>query len=543
MKIATVMRALMLLGAASVAGAAAAQDPFAPTAGADPALFVKQWREASKAFDAPRKALLATMDKEIKAGPFRGDYESLNGYEIPQWFKDAKFGIFIHWGVYAVPAYGNTWYPRQMYVQGTDIFKHHVETYGTQDKFGYKDFVPMFKAERFDAKAWAHLFKQAGAQYVVPVFEHHDGFAMYDSALSDWTVVKKGPKRDTGGELAAAVRAEGMHFGASTHRIEHNFFMGGGRQFRSDVNDPANAELYGPAHAWLEAETDDSVYNDFTYVSKAFADDWLARSVEIVEKYKPEIMYFDWWNGQPSLRDDVARFAAYYYNRTLEKGGGIGIINYKYHAMSPHSAVLDLERGQLGEIRPLHWQTDTSISNKSWGYLAKDEYKSPDFIVHQLVDIVSKNGNLLLNVGPRADGTIPDEVQQILLSVGGWLKVNGEAIYGSTPWLVYGEGPNNVVGGSFNDTKATEWSTEDFRFTAKDGVLYAIQMKPSAGGEAVIRSLGARSGLVVRGVSILGEAPVTGFTQGSDGLHVRIGAKPAGQYALVYRIALEPVRH
>ncbi len=514
-----------------------AQSPTAPTAGTDPNILDQQWIDASRKYDAPRKALLATVRKTIKAGPFRADYESLNQYEVPQWFKDAKFGIFIHWGVYAVPAYGNTWYPNQMYIQGTDIFKHHVETYGPQDKFGYKDFIPMFKAEHFDATAWAHLFKLAGAQYVVPVFEHHDGFAMYDSGLSDWTVAKMGPHRDTGGELATAIRAEGMHFGASTHRIEHDFFMGAGREFSSDVNDPKNAQLYGPAHAWLQADTDDSVYNDFTYVSQAFQDDWLARSAEIVEKYHPDIMYFDWWDGQPGLRDTLAQFAAFYYNDSLRHDGQAGVINYKYNAMSPHSAVLDLERGQLGEIRPMHWQTDTSISNKSWGYLAKDDFKSADFIVHQLVDIVSKNGNLLLNVGPRADGTIPEEVQQVLLEVGAWLKTNGEGIYGTTPWTVYGEGPNKVTGGSFNDTKTSPWTAQDYRFAVKGGNLYAIEMAAPTTGEAIVRSLATGSGVTVRAVTLLGADRTTGFEQRADGLHIKVGAKMPGQYAYVYRVA------
>lgn len=518
---------------------ARAADPTAPTAGADPASFAKAWMAAEKKHDPARQALLKQVGAAIGNGPFRADYESLNAYEVPQWFKDAKFGIFIHWGVYAVPGYGNTWYPRQMYLPGTDIFKHHVETYGPQDKFGYKDFIPMFRAEHFDATAWARLFKEAGAKYVIPVFEHHDGFAMYDSALSDWTVAKMGPKRDTGGELAAAIRAEGMHFGASSHRIEHDFFFGGGRDFASDVNDPRYASLYGPAQHWLEADADDAVYDDFTYVSDAFQDDWLARSAEIVEKYHPEIMYFDWWNGQPAMRDRLAQFAAFYYNESLKYDGGtVGVINYKYHAMAPHSAVLDVERGQLADGRPLHWQTDTSVSSKSWGYLKDDAFKTPDFIVHQLVDIVSKNGNLLLSIGPRADGTIPDEVQALLRSVGGWLKVNGEAIYGTSPWILWGEGPNKTTGGAFNDTKPTEWAPEDFRFTAKDGAVYAIQMHRPAGGETVIRSLARKSGLAVGSVDLLGVGGALAFRQAEDGLHITVPATIPGDYAFAYRIRL-----
>src|SRR5882724_27075 len=203
--------------------------PATPTAAQDPSAIDQAWQKASAKYDAPRAAILKEVDRAAQQGPFRADWESLQHYETPAWYKDAKFGIFIHWGVYSVPAFGNEWYPRNMYHEGSEEYKHHIATYGTQDKFGYKDFVPMFKAERFDPAAWAKLFKEAGAKYVVPVAEHHDGFAMYDSGLSNWTAAKKGPHRDVIGELAKAVRAEGLHFGASSHRVEHNFFLGVGR--------------------------------------------------------------------------------------------------------------------------------------------------------------------------------------------------------------------------------------------------------------------------------------------------------------------------
>ena len=272
------------------------------------------------------------------------------------------------------------------------------------------------------------------------------------NGLSDWTAVKMGPHRDLVGDLAKAVRGEGLHLGASSHRVEHDFFFGMGRTFQSDVNDPQNAALYGPAHTWLVNKGRTPLGNDFTYVSSAWTQDWLARSAEIVEKYHPEGIFFDWWIGQPSVRADLTRFAAFYYNTSLKNGGPVGVINYKDYAMQEHSAVLDIERGQLAGIRPQYWQTDTSVSNKSWGYIENDTFKSPEFIVHQLVDVVSKNGNLLMNIGPRSDGTIPDEVQQVLRDVGSWLKINSDAIYGTRPWKVYGEGPTRVSEGSFHDT-------------------------------------------------------------------------------------------
>ena len=514
-----------------------AQSPTAPTASDEPAEIDHVWQKASSKYDAERTALLKEVDAIADQGPFRPDWESLQKYEAPEWYQDAKFGVFIHWGAYSVPAFGNEWYPRNMYEPGFDAYKHHIATYGTQDKFGYKDFIPMFKAERFDPSAWADLFKKAGAKYVVPVAEHHDGFAMYDSGLSDWTAAKMGPHRDVIGDLSKAVRAEGLHFGVSSHRVEHDFFMGVGRKIPSDVNDPQYAAFYGPSQVGV-INWGTPVGNDFTYVSPAWTDDWLARGAELVDKYHPDIVYFDWWIGQASIRPNLTRFAAFYYNRSLKYGDHVGVINYKDYAMQEHSAVLDLERGQLGEIRPLYWQTDTSVSNKSWGYIKDDTFKSPEFVVHQLIDIVSKNGNLLLNIGPRSDGTIPEEVQQVLLDVGIWLNVNGDAIYGTRPWRTYGEGPTKVAAGSFHDTDTAHYTAEDFRFTTKDHALYAIGLAWPTTGEAVIRSLAATVGSQsVQSVSLLGTDAKPTFQQRPDGLHVQLPAQPPAKYAYVLRVA------
>lgn len=515
--------------------------PNAPTAGTDPAMLDQQWQAASRKYDAHRNVILQDVNRISQEGPFRPDFESLDTYKVPQWYKDAKFGIFIHWGVYSVPAYGSEWYPREMYTKGSDVYKHQIAAYGPLNKFGYKDFIPMFKAQRFDPQAWAHLFKESGARYVVPVFEHHDGFAMYDSGLSDWTVVKMGPHRDTSGELARAVRAEGLYLGASSHRVEHDFFLGEGRKLDCDVNDPKYAAFYGPAHTWLVNKDHTPLNNDFTYLSTAYANDWLARSAEIVEKYHPDMMYFDWWIGQPGLRHQLTKFAAFYYNESLKHGGHIGVINYKEYALDEHSAVLDVERGQLSDIRPLYWQTDTSISDKSWGYIKNDTFKTPEFIVHQLIDIVSKNGNLLLNVGPRSDGTIPDEVQQVLLAVGRWLKVNGDAIYATVPWKIYGEGPTQVVGGAFHDTATTMYTPQDFRFTSKNGILYAVEMGWPTDGEAVIHALGksASTTAKVQSVTLLGSTGKLKFQQKSDGLHIELPSQKTGNYAYTFRIEAE----
>ncbi len=512
-------------------------DPMAPSAAMSPSAIDEVWQKASGKFDAKRAAILEKVDEVNRTGLYRPDWESLQSYSVPDWYKDAKFGIFIHWGVYAVPAFGSEWYPRLMYIPGSPEYQHHIATYGSQDKFGYKDFVPKFRAEKFDPEAWAKLFKEAGAKYVVPVFEHHDGFAMYDSELSDWTAAKMGPHRDLMGDLAKAVRAQGLRLGASSHRVEHNFFLGVGRAIRSDVNDPQFAAFYGPAHPWMDKPEGTPLSDDFTFVSPAWTRDWLARSAEIVEKYHPDVFYFDWWIGQPSVRSALARFASFYYNQNLAEGKPAGVINYKDYAMQQSSGVLDIERGQLSGIRSLYWQTDTSVGNRSWGYIENDTFKTPEFVVHQLVDIVSKNGNLLLNIGPRADGTIPDQVQQVLRETGAWLKVNGEAIYGTRPWRVYGEGPTKVVEGTFHDTDTRPYTAEDFRFTTKGNTLYAIELAWPQNHEAVIHSIAPVAGdRDVASVELLSEGAKLEFQQQADGLHIKVPDQHASKYAYVFRI-------
>jgi alpha-L-fucosidase len=496
------------------------------------------WQKASAKFDSERNALLAEVDRTVNAGPYQPDWESLRHYEIPDWFKDAKFGIFIHWGVYSVPAFGNEWYPRLMYQEGSSEYKHQIAAHGPLSKFGYKDFIPQFTAEHYDPTQWAALFEESGAKYVVPVFEHHDGFAMYDSDLSDWTVVKMGPHRDVYGELAKALREKGLRLGASSHRMEHDFFLDGGRKLDSDVNDPQYAAFYGPAHFWLEGKK--SLLEDWTFLSNGYLDDWLARAAEIVQKYNPDIIYFDWWIGQPNARRHVARFASYYYNRAASQGK-VPVLNYKVSAMEEHSAVLDIERGQLSGIRPLYWQTDTSISTKSWGYIENDSYKSAESMVHQLIDIVSKNGNLLMNFGPRSDGTIPEQVQTTLRDIGSWLKVNGEAIYGTRPWTKFGEGPTAIVEGPFHDTDTKSFTSQDFRFTTKGNSLYALELAWPDSGEAVIHSLDATAlaGQKIVSVSLLGGNSSLTYQAKPDGLHIQLPPKNSGRYAYSFKIEFQ----
>ena len=302
---------------------------------------------------------------------YEATWESLKQWEVPQWYCDAKFGIFIHWGVYSVPAFGNEWYPRNMYQPGTPEFAHHVATYGPQAQFGYKDFIPQFRGERYDANAWADLFARSGARYVVPVAEHHDGFAMYDCSFSQWKATKMGPCRDVVGELAEAVRARGLVFGVFSHRAEHWWFMDGGPRFPSDVQDPRYGDFYGPAQ---RAPGDIRDLNE-SPPDQAFLEDWLQRTCELVDTYQPQLVWFDWWIQHHAFAPYLQRFAAHYYNRGTEWDRGVAI-NFKYGAFPEGVAVYDIERGQLRGIHPCFWQNDTGICHNSWGYVQQRQYKT-----------------------------------------------------------------------------------------------------------------------------------------------------------------------
>src|SRR6478736_6018170 len=483
-----------------------------------------------KLFPAEIEKRLAAIDAVAKRGPFQPTWESItNNFKTPEWYRDAKFGLFIHWGAYAVPAFGSEWYPREMYVQGSKEFAHHVATYGPQSQFGYKEFFPSFKAEKFDATEWAKLFKEAGVKYVVPVAEHHDGFPMYDSDLTDWTAKKYGPQRDVIAEQANAFRKAGIVFGASSHRAEHWFFFDGGMYFDSDVRDPRFADLYGPA---VNKRTSEAQSEPPT---KEFLDDWLLRSCEIVDKYQPEVLYFDWWICQPVFQPYLKTFAAYYYNRGVEWKKQVAINFKEWEGISyPRgSGVFDMERGAANDIQPALWQTCTSVSRNSWGYITNHVYKNTGEIVDELVDIVSKNGTMLLNIGPKADGTIPEPEQQILREIGAWLKINGEAIYGTRPWTKFGEGPTQTAAGSFSDKKEKpQFTAEDVRFTTKDKTLYAIALAWPTNGKLLIKSL---AGQKVKRVELLGYSGRVKSEPTPAGLLVMLPAKSPCDFAVTLK--------
>ncbi len=465
---------------------------------------------------------------------YQPDWDSIRSrYEVPAWFRDAKFGIFIHWGPYAVPAYMSEKYPPGIYDPnwnkgGMNAYAYHRKHYGDPSEFGYKDFIPMFKAERFDAAAWARLFKDAGARYVVPVAEHHDGFAMYHSHHTRWNVVDMGPKKDTLRLLADACRAEGLKFGASSHFALNRIY------YRTDdpdwdTNDPQYADLY-----WKPVDKDSPPEPEFL-------DLWWRRTTEIIDQYEPDLLWFDYGLDKPGWEPVHKRILAYYYNKGLDWGKEVVFQdkNMRHESFPEDLIVLDIERGRMADINPRPWQTDTSVGKISWGYIENEDYKSSDYLVDELIDIVSKNGCLLLNIGPKADGTIPDEAQAILRDIGAWLRVNGEAVYGTRPWKIFGEGPTKVATGHHSEKENTDHVSADIRFTTRDDVLYAIALAWPKDGRFNIRSLARGNPHESRPVKavefISGRSPVR-WKQTADGLALSVEGKPPCEAAYVFRI-------
>ncbi len=469
------------------------------------------------------------------SGPLKPSWNSLRNIPVPHWLRNGKFGIYTHWGVYSVPGYGKngTWYAHNIYVNpNSDDRKHHEATYGAPEKFGYKEFIPMFTGSRFDPDEWADLFKKAGARFAGPVAEHHDGFAMWNTRYSPWNAAKMGPKRDVVGELSKSIKQHGMKFLTAFHNAEHWFYFPTWDK-RYDVSDPRFAGLYGDSHDPADLP------------SKKFLDVWLGKLTEVVDHYEPDIVWFD-FGLQLVQQSYKKRFLAYYFNKAAAERREV-TVTYKYHDLSPGAGINDLELGQELDMTYNEWITDTTIdAGSGWGYVEGLGFKSVDLLVTGLVDRVSKNGFLLLNVGPKPDGTIPETAKERLLGLGEWLRVNGEAIYDTSPWLVAGEGPTQLKkGGAFNEDNELHYTPQDIRFTCKDEYLY-VTLLAWPGDRAFVKSLVPKgndwAGLYpteIESIKMLGSGePITWqFTK--EALVLSTPRVKPCDHAFVYRIKLK----
>ena len=471
--------------------------------------------------------LLALLGCAEKKKHYEPNWESFHQYEVPEWFKDGKIGIYFHWGPYSVPAHKTEWYSHYMYVDGHEINQYHKNQYGPLDEFGYKDFIPMFKAEKFDADAWAELFAKSGAKYAGPVAEHADGFAMWDSDLTKWDAADMGPKQDIVGKMAQAIRKQGLKFVTTFH---HQWLYAWYPTWdeNTDASNPEYEDLYGPRvpdSAWG--------YHPNPMPDKAFNDRWYDRVVEVVDKYQPDLVWFD---SKLHIIDEQYRlnFLSHYYNKAEQWDKGV-VCTYKHEAYKPFAAVLDLERGRLDSLRKRIWLTDTSVDKASWCYIENPDYKSVNVLIDNLVDRVSKNGNTLLNVGPRPDGTIPQPQKDRLLAMGKWLDINGEAIYGTRYWKRYGEGPTQIKGGSFIDKKDVNYTAEDIRFTKKDNLLFAIALAWPE-DQITIQSLKELDPDKIKSVSLLGHGNHLDWNLKESGLVIKVPGEKPCNHAYSFKI-------
>jgi alpha-L-fucosidase len=459
-------------------------------------------------------------------------WNSLKRHRQPEWLDDAKFGIYFHWGPYSVPAWGSEWYPFKMYRPHTKEFKHHKETFGDQSEFGYKDLIPKFTAEHFNADEWAALFKQAGAQFAGPVAEHHDGFSMWASKVNRWNAKNMGPKRDIVGEMEKAIRKQGMKFICTFHHA-HNWY----HYYHSskyDTGNPEYSDLYGPIHNLDDKRARLGLKLDRP--SKEFCEIWLAKCKEVIDNYQPDLIWFDFclkW-----IHDDYKRaMVAYYYNKGLEWDKEVEIL-YKGHDLPPGVGLLDYERGRSFDLTHYKWITDTALGNKSWSYVDNEQYKSMSSVIHNFINNISRNGYLLMNFGPKANGEITQENRNLLLGLGKWIEINKDAIFGATPWVIPGEGPTKPKKvGMFSEDKEVVYTSQDLRFVTKGRTVYIFALG-WPGKELVIKSFVKSYNYAkfwrkpwdayiieptdIASVKLVGVDRVLDWTIENDGMHVKI---------------------
>jgi alpha-L-fucosidase len=520
-----------------------------------------------------------TSREPVATGKFAPTWESLQQYGVPDWFRDAKFGIWAHWGPQCEPEQGD-WYARKMYLEGSPQNRFHVQKYGHPSKFGFKDVINEFKAENWDPDKLLALYKKAGAQYFFALANHHDNLDLWDSKYQPWNSVRVGPKKDLIAGWAKAARAQGMKFGVSVHAAhawswyeptqgadKNGPFAGipyDGKLTAADGKgtwweglDPQDLyeQRHAPAPDFLTASTIHTRWNWGNGISapdQAYCDKFYNRTVDLINKYQPDLVYFDdtalpLW----PVSDAGLKIAAHFYNANMQAHGGrleAVLFGKILDEQQRKALVWDIERGASNRIEPFAWQTDTCIG--SWHYdinvFNNHRYKSAKTVVQILADVVSKNGNLLLSVPVRADGTIDTDEQQIVEGIGDWMAVNSEAIFGTRPFAVCGEGPAlasapELRAQGFNEGRGKPLTEEDVRYTTKGDTVYAIVMGPPT-RPLKLTQLGADAkhltGPVTK-VELLGSTDVVQFTTGPDALTIQPPAIKSDGHTFVYKITTQ----
>ncbi len=492
---------------------------------------------------APADAAPNPQSLPIAPGPFAADLTSLKQYQVPKWFRDAKFGIWSHWGPQAVPMNGD-WYARGMYEEGNKHYAYHREHYGHPSTNGYKDIIPLWKAEKWDPDRLMALYKKAGARYFVSMASHHDNFFLWNSRLHRWNSVNMGPHRDVVGDWQKAARKHGLKFGVSEHLgASFTWFQS---SHRADKSGPLAGVPYDGANPQYQdlyhfpAEPDDTGWYS---KNPRWQRMWFDRIRELVDGYRPDLLYTD--GGVPFGNEVGLSLIAHYYNQSAARNRGQPAVVYTCKQRSEGRWIEDLERGVMPRINPDPWQTDTSIGD--WYYNRNWRFRPVSWTIHMLADIVAKNGNLLLNVVQRPDGSLDPQVEQDLAALAAWNAINGEAIFETRPWKIYGEGPVRARGGHFKED--FNYSARDIRFTTKGKVLYAIALGWPEDGQLLVRSLAkVENGPANRitKVTLLGHRGRLQWTQTSEGLSVRLPATRPCDHAVTLKILgrdLAPVEH
>ncbi len=523
--------------------------------------------------------IVSTAAEPMAPGKFQPNWESLQQYQVPEWFRDAKFGIWAHWGPQCQPERGD-WYARHLYFEngpawGTNVTEFHRQTYGHPSKAGFKDVIHAWKAEKWDPEKLVALYKRAGAQYFFALANHHDNFDLWDSKYQPWNSARLGPQKDLIAGWAKAARANGLKFGVSVHAAhawswyepaqgadKKGPFAGApydGKLTKADGKgqwweglDPQ--DLYAQNHA-PAPDFDDPIKihsrwnwdNGLTPPDQAYCEKFYNRTIDLIDKYQPDLIYFDdtalpLWPAS----DAGLKIAAHFYNRNHQWRGNDGVLFGKVlEADQKKCMALDIERGRSNVIEPLPWQTDTCLGD--WHYnrsvFEHHAYKSAQTVVHTLIDVVSKNGNLLLNVPLKGDGTPDADEIAIIEGIAGWMQINQEAIHGTRPWKVLGEGPQMAVtekssGANFNEDKVKPFTAEDVRFTTKGAALYAIVMgAPKT--TVTIKSLGTAAKLLdatISSVTLLGSDEKLTWSQTADALTIDAPRNVSNDIAVVFKI-------